>query len=89
MEDTGRSSKSGSSSAREAYVPRKDEGMAGASASRGMEEHTPSSYCPVCSERLEAQPVQAGVCCVRLLHVVLGLLLILSGGPNEGQRQTA
>ena len=55
MEDTGRSSESGSSFARKAYAPRKDEGITGARASSGVEEHTPSSYCPVCSERLEAQ----------------------------------
>ena len=53
MEDTG-SSEGGSSSAREAYAPEKDEGIAGAAAS-AAEEHTPSSYCPVCSERLEAR----------------------------------
>jgi len=54
-ENTGRTSKSGSSSARKVNVPRKDEGIAGASASKGIEEHTASSYCPVCSQRLEAR----------------------------------
>ena len=55
MEDAERSSKSGSSSPRESYAPEKDEGITGTSASRGTEEHTPSSYCPVCSQRLEAR----------------------------------